>query len=80
MPPDLCYLHNFDTPERPLALRLPAGEGRLLRQSLAHAVKTLQTDIPQRLEGPDYKAEAARIEQAWKDEVAGLYAGLSAFA
>lgn len=80
VPPDLCYLHNFDTPERPLALRLPAGEGRLLRQSLAHAVKTLQTDIPQRLEGPDYKAEAARIEQAWKDEVAGLYAGLSAFA
>ncbi len=80
VPPDLCYLHNFDAPERPLALRLPAGEGRLLRQSLGHAVKTLQVDIPQRLEGPDYKAEAARIEQTWKDEVAGLYAGLSAFA
>ena len=36
VPPDLCYLYNFDAPERPLALRLPAGEGRLLRQSLAH--------------------------------------------
>ncbi len=80
VPPDLCYLHNFDAPERPLALRLPAGEGRLLRQSLAHAVKILQDEIPQRLDGPDYKAEAARIEQAWKDEVAGLYADLSAFA
>lgn len=80
VPPDLCYLHNFDAPERPLALRLPAGEGRLLRQSLGHAMKTLQEEIPQRLDGPDYKAEAAHIEQAWKDEVAGLYAELSAFA
>ncbi len=80
VPPDLCYLYNFDAPERPLALRLPAGEGRLLRQSLAHATKTLQDDIPRRLEAQDCKAESARIEQAWKDEVARLYAELSAFA
>ena len=38
-PPDLCYLHNFDAPERPLALRLPAGQGRLLRQLLARLTK-----------------------------------------
>ncbi|OZA29125.1 MAG: ATP-dependent protease [Hydrogenophilales bacterium 17-64-11] len=80
VPPDLCYLHNFDAPERPLALRLPAGEGRLLRQLLAQAVKTLQSDIPQRLEGQDYKAESERIEQAWKDDVARHYAELTAFA
>ena len=80
VPPDLCYLHNFDAPERPLALRLPAGEGRLLRQQLAQTVKTLQAEIPQRLEGQDYKAESERIEQAWKDEVARHYAALSAFA
>jgi len=80
VPPDLCYLHNFDAPERPLALRLPAGEGRLLRQSLAQAVKTLQSEIPQRLEGQDYKAESERIEKAWKDDVAQHYAKLTAFA
>ena len=80
VPPDLCYLYNFDAPERPLALRLPAGEGRLLRQLLAQAVKTLQSDIPQRLEGQDYKVESERIEQAWKDEVAQHYAALTAFA
>ena len=80
VPPDLCYLHNFDAPERPLALRLPAGEGRLLRQSLAQAVKTLQAEIPQRLEGQDYKGESERIEKAWKDEVERHYAELTAFA
>jgi len=80
VPPDLCYLHNFDAPERPLALRLPAGEGRQLRQSLAQAVKTLQNEIPQRLEGQDYKVESERIEEAWKDDVARHYAELTAFA
>ncbi|OYW40027.1 MAG: ATP-dependent protease [Hydrogenophilales bacterium 12-61-10] len=80
VPPDLCYLHNFDAPERPLALRLPAGEGRLLRQLLANAVKALQDEIPQRLAGQDYKAESERIEQAWKADIAGHYAGLTAFA
>jgi predicted ATP-dependent protease len=80
VPPDLCYLYNFDAPERPLALRLPAGEGRLLRQLLAHAVKTLQAEIPQRLEGQDHKVESERIEKAWKDDVARHYAELTAFA
>jgi predicted ATP-dependent protease len=80
VPPDLCYLYNFDAPERPLALRLPAGEGRLLRQLLAQAVKTLQDEIPQRLDGQDYKAESERIEKAWKDDIARHYAELSAFA
>ncbi|WP_324780515.1 Lon protease family protein [Thiobacillus sedimenti] len=80
VPPDLCYLHNFDAPERPAALRLPAGEGRLLRQRLAQAVKTLQSGIPKRLEGQDYKAESEHIEQAWKDQVARHYAELTAFA
>ncbi len=80
VPPDLCYLHNFDAPERPLALRLPAGDGRLLRQLLAQAVKTLQSDIPKRLEGQDFKVESERIEKAWKDEVEQHYAALRGYA
>lgn len=80
VPPDLCYLHNFDAPERPRALRLPAGEGRQLRQQLAQAVKGLQEGIPQQLEGEEFRTESTRIEKAWKAEVAGHYAALSAFA
>jgi len=57
VPPDLCYLHNFDTPERPLALRLPAGEGRLLRQLLTQTVKNLQAEIPPQHPGGELVAE-----------------------
>ena len=79
-PPDLCYLHNFDAPERPLALRLPAGQGRLLRQLLARLTKSLLTEIPQRLDGQDFKVESERIEKTYKAEEAKAYAALTAFA
>ena len=80
VPPDLCYLHNFDAPERPRALRLPAGQGRVLRQLMAALSKTLQKEIPQRLTGPDFKVESERIEKAFKVEEARAYAELDSFA
>ncbi|MDP1996316.1 MAG: AAA family ATPase, partial [Gallionella sp.] len=79
-PPDLCYLHNFDTPERPRALRLPAGQGRLLRQLMAQMMKSIQVEIPQHLDGQDFKAESGRIEKSYKEEEAKAYAELEAFA
>ena len=63
VPPDLCYLHNFEAPERPRALRLPAGQGRVLRRAMAELAKALQTDIPRHLSSPDFRAQARAIEQ-----------------
>jgi predicted ATP-dependent protease len=80
VPPDLCYLHNFDAPEHPRALRLPAGQGRLLRQFMAQIMKSLQTEIPQRLDGQDFKAESEHIENTYKAEEAKAYAELDVFA
>ncbi len=80
VPPDLCYLHNFDEPERPRALRMPAGQGRLLRQLMVQVTKNLQSEIPQRLDGPDFKAESERIKKIYKEEEAKAYAELDAFA
>jgi predicted ATP-dependent protease len=80
VPPDLCYLHNFDVPERPRALRLPAGQGRLLRQLMAQMMKSLQTEIPQHLDGQEFKTESERIENTYKTEEAKAYAVLDAFA
>jgi len=79
-PPDLCYLHNFDTPEHPRALRLPAGQGRLLRQGMARMGKTLLAEIPQQLSGPDFKIESERIVQAFKQKEARAFAELDTFA
>ncbi|SFP54673.1 Predicted ATP-dependent protease [Nitrosomonas cryotolerans] len=80
IPPDLCYLHNFDAPEKPQALYLPAGQGRLLRQGLECMIKSLQSQIPQRLDEVDFKAESERIEKVYKEAETKAYAELCASA
>ena len=76
-PPDLCYLHNVDAPERPLALRLPAGQGRVFRDMMAAMVKNLLLEIPRRLSAADFKAESERINKAFKDQEAIAFAALA---
>ncbi|MFM6986063.1 MAG: Lon protease family protein [Hydrogenophaga sp.] len=80
VPPDLCYLHNFDAPERPRALRMPAGQGRELRTLMGQLVRFVQTEIPLRLSSEDFKAESERIESVYRAEEAKAYAELDAFA
>jgi predicted ATP-dependent protease len=80
VPPDLCYINNFDAPERPRALRLPAGQGRQLRQLMVQLAKTLQAEIPKRLDGPDFKSESAQIEARSKAQEGPAFAQLKAFA
>ena len=80
IPTDLCYIHNFEMPERPLALRLPAGQGCILRQELAQFVKYLQIEVPRYFEGRDFKAESERIERKFKLDEAQAYRKLDAFA
>lgn len=80
VPPDLCYLHHFESPEHPRALRLPAGQGRELRQLMQQFAQRLQTDIPKRLAEPDVRAEVETLERTYNDAESSAYAGLSAFA
>ncbi len=80
VPPDLCYLHDFDAPERPRALRLPAGQGRLLRQALADMGTRLEAEVPQHLANPAFLADAARVEQRWQAQENEALAALDAFA
>lgn len=80
IPPDLCYLHNFEEPGRPCALRLEAGQGRVLRQLMIQLTKRLQSEVPKRLEQDDFKAESKRIETAYKTEEEQGYLALSAYA
>lgn len=80
VPPDLVYLHDFEAPERPRALRLPAGQGRQLRQLMAELARTLQTQIPKRLLAPDFKVGADRVQGTAQAEEERGFAELTAFA
>jgi hypothetical protein len=65
VPPDLCYLHNFDAPERPRALRLPAGQGRVLRQGMEKLTrKRCKPTYPSACTTPTSAAESAAHRRA----------------
>jgi len=82
-PPDLVYVHNFTDPDRPVLLRLPAGQGRLFKTLLHRAIKRLRRDLPRHFEQARYirsqnrllaKLASAREDLMGKmEETAGRY-------
>jgi predicted ATP-dependent protease len=80
VPPDLCFVHQFDHPSRPRALRLPAGQGLRLQQAMQALCKQLPDELAQRISQPDVRAQALAIEQQYQTAEAAAFAQLHAFA
>lgn len=66
-PADWCYVHNFDQPHRPRALRFAPGQGRRFCEAMAQLVEDLQGSIPGAFEGDEYQARRRVVEQEFKD-------------
>jgi hypothetical protein len=72
-PDDWVYVHNFDEPDRPLALRLPSGEGARLRDALEQIIDRLRHDLPAALKAKDFDAERERLAARFGEYSEGLY-------
>jgi lon-related putative ATP-dependent protease len=62
VPDDWLYVNNFEDPDKPRALRLPAGQGRRFRDDMNRLVEELRKEVPQAFEGKQYTQEQERIE------------------
>ncbi len=78
--PDLCFLHNFDSPERPSFLWLDPGRGRELRHGLAEFVENLQKEVPRALSSQPCKLASDRITKQYREKESVAYSKLSRFA
>lgn len=67
-PEDWCYVNNFEHPERPHALRLPAGRGISLRQDMSHLLEDLRSAIPSAFQTESYADRKRAIEQEVKEK------------
>lgn len=63
VPEDLCYVENFRDPERPRALRLPAGRGRALARAVAKLVEITGQQLPRAFESDEYTSQRTAITQ-----------------
>ncbi|SCZ54688.1 Lon protease family protein [Thiohalomonas denitrificans] len=66
-PPDWVYVNNFDQPHKPRSLRLPAGQGRRLREDMEHFIEELTGSIPAAFEGDEYRTHIQGIEDELKE-------------
>lgn len=60
-PHDIVYVHDFDRPEAPRALLLPAGSGPVMAATMAKFVERLQQEIPSVVEGEEFKRALGKL-------------------
>ena len=68
-PNDWCYANNFADPERPRALRLPAGRGTEFRDDMHALIQDIRIAIPAIFEEDDYRNQLKAIEAELQQEI-----------
>ncbi len=61
IPSDWIYVYNFDDPTSPIAIELPAGSGKELKNDMTNFVKELKEVIPKAFEGKEYEQQRQEI-------------------
>jgi len=64
---DWVYVNHFETPHRPIALQLAAGQGAQLRADMRALVDELRSTIPAAFESEEYAAELERLNTEFKE-------------
>ncbi len=68
LPPDLIYVNNFDDPDTPSLIALPAGQGRKLKTELAQAVAKVRKELPGRFDTDAYLKKRGLIMDRFQNE------------
>lgn len=63
VPDDVCYVKNFDFPDQPRTIRLPAGRGCKFRDDMDQLVQELKTEVPRAFESEEYQEEQEKIRE-----------------
>lgn len=60
-PSDWCYVHNFQNPNSPRAIELPAGMGPRFRRDMQELVREVARRLERAFEGEAYRRERTRL-------------------
>jgi len=63
LPPDWCYINNFQQSHKPRMLALPAGRGVALQKDMEQFIEDLHGAIPAVFESSEYRTRAQSIEE-----------------
>lgn len=72
VPSDWCYIYNFDNPNEPIAVELPAGQGKEFKESMDGFIKEIRKDIKSTFNNDDFEKEKALIKQEFEEKRSNL--------
>ena len=68
VPCDWCYVYNFENANEPVAISLPAGQGKEFKNSMDGFIKEIKKDIKKTFNADDFEKEKALIRQEFEDK------------
>lgn len=66
IPNDWCYLYNFDNPNEPIAVSLPAGQGKEFKNTMSSFIDEIKIDIKNTFNNEDFEKEKTLIKQEYE--------------
>ena len=77
-PNDWCYIYNFDNPNEPIAVSLPAGQGQVFKETMSNFIQSIRKDIKKTFNNDDFEKEKKIIRQEYEDKKAQILEKLNA--
>ena len=72
VPSDWCYIYNFENPNQPIAVELPAGQGKEFKEAMDGFIKEIRKDIRKTFNNDDFEKEKALIKQQFEEKRSAL--------
>ncbi len=76
-PGDWVYVNNFTDPEKPKAIRLPAGRAQRLARAMVETVEELKTALPAMFESDEYQSRRRAIDERIRSGQEGAFDSLN---
>ena len=77
-PDDLLYVYNFEESAQPVALNIPAGQGKKLVKDLENLLNELKSAIGKAFEQADYDAAKAKLVRDFQENADAIMSDLKA--
>ncbi len=68
VPDDWCYIYNFDNPNEPIALSLPAGQGKIFSTEMEEFIVNLQNEIRAAFNNQDFEKEKEAVQKDFEEK------------
>ena len=72
IPDDICYLNNFEDPDKPSLVMLQHGQGRKFRDSVNELLESLETEIKRAFESEKYSHEVEEAIKSFQKKQRGV--------